>query len=300
MGMNACREGNLIHSLSRALCFELLDAKDAILCCVLDLSQPIRHLPFILPPPSSIVVLSVLSFSASIASAKFNTRFVSVFDLYSFNSPRMSQHPQADDSALAFAPGDADDPQALTAADLEVEPPLSPWVEHFGLQGYEPGFFGSNHTWIAPREPPVDPVPAGRPSGITLYDVKGRLHAQDYDDLFLSERLQVSRFKGLRTREAQVLSQVDAHELPDESPWFTNKNQHRMIEVREGEHLSIFKKERWLNNNNPMKDKIGSVRGEAIPDGQGWSVDYKPLWKELSLCLELADRILKHSFKGPW
>lgn len=212
----------------------------------------------------------------------------------------MSQHPRANDPALDLAPWDADNPQTWDAVDPDVEPPLSPWAGHFGLQGHEPGFFGSNHTWIAPREPPVDPTPAGGPSGEAPYDVKEGLHAQDYDALFLSERLQVSRFKGLRTREAQVLSQVDAYQLRDETPWLSNQHQHRMIEVREREHLPIFKKERWLNNDNPMKDTIDSVRGEAIPDGQGWSVDYTPLWKELSLCLELADRILKHSFKGPW
>lgn len=180
-------------------------------------------------------------------------------------------------------------------------PPPSPWAEHFGLERHEPMFFEPNRTWIAPREPSAKPSRAGEPFQPTDYTAKEKLEAKDYDALFLLERLQVLRFKGLRTREAQLLAQPDTYQPPkDSDTWFQNWLKSRQIEVKENDHLPIFKKARWLDYKNPIEKTIDKVNGQTIPEEQGWSVDYQALWKELALCVELADRILKHSCKGPW
>ncbi|KAF7544857.1 hypothetical protein G7046_g9696 [Stylonectria norvegica] len=181
------------------------------------------------------------------------------------------------------------------------ERPPSPWASHFGLRGHEPSYHSAEHTWIAPREPPVTPSGAGNPSPPNDYAAKPNLKPSEYDDLFLTERLQISRFKGLRTREAQLFSQLDSYQpLKDAKTWSENLFEGRQIRVDETNHLNLFRKNRWLLLDRPIRHTIEKINGKPIASRTGWNVHYKPLWDELSVCIELADRILKHSFKGPW
>lgn len=123
----------------------------------------------------------------------------------------------------------------------------------------------------------------------------------EYDQLFQSERLQVSRFKGLRTWEADLFAQIDPYNaFPDSQAWLDSWFSARQIKVREWQHLFIFRKDRWLDCPSPICLTMAKIQGQQVPRSVMWSVDHEPLWNELSVCIELADRILKHSFKSPW
>lgn len=162
---------------------------------------------------------------------------------------------------------------------------LSPCTELFGLKG---------------NEPTLLPVGLSQP---TADLTEAKLKPELYDKLLLSERTQISRFKGLRTWEAQLFSLVDVYQPPrEDASWFEDWVPSRQIKVNENQHLKIFAKDRWLDNipQTGTKNLPTVIKGKPIADKQLWSVDCEPFWDELKVCVELADRILKHSFKGSW
>ncbi|KAK3370753.1 hypothetical protein B0T24DRAFT_705189 [Lasiosphaeria ovina] len=70
----------------------------------------------------------------------------------------------------------------------------------------------------------------------------------------------------------------------------------RFVEVKEDLWHPVFRKNRWYDWKHPIDDRAG----QPIQPPQEWSVDYPELWKELRICIEMADKFLEASLHADW
>lgn len=130
---------------------------------------------------------------------------------------------------------------------------------------------------------------------------------EELDRLFLTERLQLSRFRGLRTWEAQIFTehaQLGAAEKqppvkarPDPN-WFLRAFGEAMIQRSPSHFLEIFQEGHWLGIHKSILDSIPEAEG--VNDTDRWNIKCPPLWNQISVCVDLADRILGLACETKW
>ncbi|KAI0127640.1 hypothetical protein BJ170DRAFT_381277 [Xylariales sp. AK1849] len=167
--------------------------------------------------------------------------------------------------------------------------PLSPWAARFGSHEAFESTDQKGHSGIAPSYPELDAVFYHAPLPGVIYNETPK--NDELDALFHSERTQQLRLNGLKTRQIGALSEPlypgmrGGHSLlmytgtrryeqvfsPDESRWF-----------------DCFKRKRWWDPAIPNSWKQHGPSPNIIR----WTVDNDAIWKELSVALELANRIL--------
>ncbi|KAI3319537.1 hypothetical protein HD806DRAFT_539231 [Xylariaceae sp. AK1471] len=201
--------------------------------------------------------------------------------------------------------------------------PSSPWAARFGrFEAKDPIFSAGDfdHSGFAPEYPRVDPIYYGNnPDSEQRFSGFGR--GYDEDRLFSSEKLQRFHLQGLRSWQtgplnsfvsfSQMFNRVPGGHAANEKitipqrdradPFSLTNTIQRLtgmeyntrdevlfalyesqrIKVNEDEWLRFFRKDRWWN-----------LAGSHPNPGLQWSVDDPRVWTELSICLELANRIL--------
>ncbi|KAI1340254.1 hypothetical protein F5Y15DRAFT_423235 [Xylariaceae sp. FL0016] len=212
---------------------------------------------------------------------------------------------------------------AAQQPDAPPQPPLSPWAARFGVPQYGQHFTqyyggiqsastysGTRGSGIAPEYPRLDPK---------YYDDEANvqepleLDNNSWHRLFFSEEAQKSHFSGIRSWEAGPLNfkltlPGDEHLMGCNTTRYNQKTldefedvySRRKIEVDESKWFKFWQKSNWLD----MYAQPG-IKG---PDGHPsvingrWTVDDDRIWKHLSVCIELADRVLKTLIeeRHPW
>ncbi|KAI8626591.1 hypothetical protein F5Y19DRAFT_446254 [Xylariaceae sp. FL1651] len=212
----------------------------------------------------------------------------------------------------------------VTSTDTNDSKPLSPWTVRYGDLGSSGTKFGPDvvdHAGLAPEYPRIDPIhSADDPGRDQHFHGFGRGH--DEDRLFASEKFQRLRYCGLHSWQAASINRLlsfsrqfpcvpGGHSARDYTPLeqsdltdpssLANKikrltrSHHdsrqqvisavydfERIKVNEGGWLNFLKRDNWYNL-DARDPKLGLE----------WSVDDPKVWTELSVCLELVDRILK-------
>ena len=184
----------------------------------------------------------------------------------------------------------------MAAPNLDPGPPVSSWARKFGADpndgSGEPVFSVAGRSFLDPVAPEIDPW--------TLKELADQSPPQtgaDFDSLFLSEVMQKSSMGGLRTWEAVEL-------LPTSDPGPETE-----LVVREDGWNRILNKNRFIDLDVRVKDCMDPaalIQIDSLPDSSQpalkrseslgiWSVDNEVVWKELKVCIELAQRILYHS-----
>lgn len=183
-------------------------------------------------------------------------------------------------------------------------PTASPWAERFSSFGdtAQNGSFltwgDSSHSGVAPEIPRIDdPIHYLDVTGVHPYLITPS--DEDLDKLFRTEEFQRRRLFGMRTWESATLNSSvqfspqfgimsGGHLLSDVGEYARTcadiYNSYK-IQVDETRWLPFLRKCMWFDwfQTSPPSESSG---------GQVWSVDDPKLWNELSMGLELADRIL--------
>lgn len=182
--------------------------------------------------------------------------------------------------------------------------PASPWAERFPTFLYNDtarnGSFltwdGSRHSGVAPEIPRIDdPIHYLDVSNLHLYSIAPS--DEDLDKLFRTEEFQRRRLYGMRTWESAALNRwvqfspqfgvmSGGHLLSDVGEYAkscADIYNSRKIQVDETRWLPFLRKCMWFDwvQTSPPSESSGQV----------WSVDDPRLWNELSMGLELADRM---------
>ncbi|KAI3325659.1 hypothetical protein HD806DRAFT_552910 [Xylariaceae sp. AK1471] len=178
--------------------------------------------------------------------------------------------------------------------------PLSPWAERFSTPGGL-GFKWDSvkHSGYAPEFPRInDPlryldIPNTRPDPIPP-------NGEDLDKLFHTEAFQTKQLRGLRTWQAVTLNrwvrfspQIGfmsgghlSSDAGEHAEIFARIYKSTRIKVDETRWLPFLRKNRWY-------DWIQTSPPAEQATGRKWSVDDPKVWEELSISLELTDRIFK-------
>jgi hypothetical protein len=130
---------------------------------------------------------------------------------------------------------------------------------------------------------------------------------EELDRLFLTERLQLSRFRGLRTWEAQIFTEHAQLGAADKQPlvnvrpdpnWFLRAFGEAMIQRNPSHFLEIFRESHWLGINKAILDDV--PKAEGVNDTDRWNTKCLPLWNQIVVCIDLADRILGLACETKW
>lgn len=182
----------------------------------------------------------------------------------------------------------------------------NPWTRHYGLEGLEPPL-NDAESWIAPRLPALTAAVTGtitHPANGIAHDLAKKPSDEELDVLFTSERLQLSRFAGLTTAEAQAYASCSVSPGALQSQftqgnWFEKAFGCRMITQTYSVWLSVFRNERWKAFSKPMRETIEDYRG-----GHGGDVWHHPnnvrLRDALGPSIQMANLVLREACKGQW
>jgi hypothetical protein len=188
-----------------------------------------------------------------------------------------------------------------TMAYQPPRPPLSPWAERFGPSKNAYWLTRPDnlrHSELAPRFPNLDPVSYSNFSAFSKDQVQkiAMPSNTELDDLFFGERSQQLLFLGMRTRQAGVLNDsVFPNKEGGHARWHKKENKPSMqysipdpldtdrIVPNESQWFDCFKKYRWL---------VPEDQAPQTAELTDWSVDNDVVWKNLSISLELVNRIL--------
>ncbi|KAI1429089.1 hypothetical protein F5Y12DRAFT_710642 [Xylaria sp. FL1777] len=185
------------------------------------------------------------------------------------------------------------------------EPPLySPWTARWESRD-NPVFIWENtiHTGLAPEFPRIDdPVQYLDTYSLTnlLISLQPRPSNEELDILFRTESYQSEKLLGMLTWQATSLHRwvnfspgqigpMSGGHLPGDvgevAEALANAYDLNKIRVDESRWFRFMQKRRWydwIETAPPGKNQ-----------GRTWSVDNPRVWRELSICLELVDRMLK-------
>lgn len=183
-------------------------------------------------------------------------------------------------------------------------PGYSPWTSRFAAQ-HKPHFTWDNtiHSGFAPEIPRVDdPVHSLDTSFMAdpFYGTRFKLDHEDLDILFRTESFQADRLLGMRTWQAPALHRwvkfgsdrfgpMSGGHLPTDigadADRVAQVYRQERIKVDESKWFLFLQRRRWYDwiEQKPP----GKVQGRV------WSVDDSKVWAELSIVLELVNRMFK-------
>jgi hypothetical protein len=176
--------------------------------------------------------------------------------------------------------------------------PQSEWGRRFGA------FCSDAHlkpavTWLDPAYPTVDPISL-RPNFLPNDYSFPMPSCREIDVLFSSESIQRSFNTGLTTWEIALLQTLTTPVGQDPTSKQIARWQASPIVVDESQWLNTFKKSRWVNCTEKIYDYEPGCIAMGLTPTDTFSVDNPIVWRELSPCIELANRFLKLSFHGRW
>lgn len=180
--------------------------------------------------------------------------------------------------------------------------PLSPWAERFGSSGE--AYWASKpdnlrHSGIAPKFPDLDPVSYSYFSAASpdeKINTIAKPSNEELDDLFYSERYQQIVLTGLKSWQAGVLNEsVFPNKESGHAKWHQRESKPNIqysspdpldtnrIVPNESTWFECFKRHRWL---------VPEDEGPQAKEVTNWTVDDDVIWDNLSISLELANRML--------
>ncbi|KAI0506387.1 hypothetical protein F5B22DRAFT_650777 [Xylaria bambusicola] len=201
------------------------------------------------------------------------------------------------------SPEDPSEPESQQPEETERPLAYSPWTARWDAQK-GPRFTWKNtiHTGLAPEVPRIDDPVHYLDTGFTAdpsYASKPLPNSEDLDILFRTENYQISKLFGLRTWQAAGLFRwvnfdpdrfgpMSGGHLPSDvganADAIAQVYDRAKIRVDESQWFGFLQKRRWYDWVETIPP--GKVQGSRI-----WSVNDPKVWKELSICFELVNRM---------
>jgi hypothetical protein len=173
------------------------------------------------------------------------------------------------------------------------------WARRYGIAGNQAGqsrpVTDIPKPWIAPLAPefaPTDPTFGFSPGDSSQEIMREAVPTdRDLDRILLSERIQQSRFGGLRTFESVGLVDSVGANQPDGAG----------IRLNSDQWLPVFHQTRWRDLIAPLAESFILTMDPAGSGMDIWSVEVGMIWDLLQPCIETADRMMKlAAAKSPW